>query len=737
MRRGTKNKRYSLITFAYIWFLFSSVLSPTRIYADGEIIAWGDNSSGQCNVPEPNTDFKAIASGHDHSLGLKSDGSVVAWGKNDYGQCNVPLPNTGFIAVAAGYYHSLALKSDGSIVGWGNNYDIYNQTWYGQATPPAGNNFIAIAAGEEHSLGLRSDGSIAAWGAGQPGLPFAWPNFGQCDVPPLNGDFIAISAGMYHSLGLKTNGSIVAWGFPYDGACDVPPPNSNFKAISAGWRFSLGLKNDGLIVAFGSGGECNHPPLPNAGFKAISAGWMHCLGLKTDGSIVGWGDSNYYGECTAPEINSGFTAIATGYFRSLGIKGDPCDRDGDGLLDTWEIEGIDVDGDGTVDLDLPALGADPNHKDLFVEVDAMIGRAPAPATLARVANAFAIVPNTLVKNPDGNDGINLHIQLDETDIPLASWTTPYPNCFLDFDSVKNVRFGTPAQRASGNWAHIKEAKMLAYRYCIFANTYNGLGGITTSSGLSELPGNDFMVTLGGWVPAGGTPDQQAASFMHEFGHNLGLRHGGQDKINYKPNYHSIMNYTWQIPDMRYAGSWVLDYSREAFPVLDETNLNESVGIGGHLGHIVPAGPPPLRLVNENGPVDWNRDNDTNDIAIAADITQIEIWLPASPNEILYGYNDWSSLRYPLSGHGNFQNGVHTEITDEMTFELYQILNRFGCAPADLNCDSHINFSDFAIFAEQWLQSPGFPSADIAPAPEGDGIVEIMDIALFAENWLIS
>jgi hypothetical protein len=414
----------------------------------------------------------------------------------------------------------------------------------------------------------------------------------------------------------------------------------------------------------------------------------------------------------------------------------PADTDGDGLPDLWETDGIDFDADGAVDINLPGLGADPNHKDLFVEVDAMAGRAPAPATLGRVVAAFAAAPNDLVDNPDGRDGITLHIQLDETDVNLAPW----PNAFDDFDAVKADRFGTPAQRAHPNWENIKSAKLLAYRYCIFADTYSG----TKSSGLAELPGNDFIVTLGGWHPPGGTPNQQAGTFMHEFGHTLGLRHGGVDDIHHKPNYHSVMNYTWQVPFPQYPASWVLDYSRAVWPALDESDLAEAPGIGGHAGHRLPVGPPlPTfvnQLIDESGPVDWNRDGNANDANVAADINRIRSSQPASPNEVLTGFCDWSNLRYSFRGDINFQDGVHihTTINTEMTLEIF---HEIGCTPGDFDCDSDVDLADLGFLSLHWLDMP----CDGAALEQSDwclgadlsrnGKVDLPDLALFADYWL--
>ncbi|MGA2324274.1 MAG: hypothetical protein ABSG22_10545 [Sedimentisphaerales bacterium] len=152
----------------------------------GYIVAWGNNDSGQCDVPDISIyqDFIAVAAGEAHSLGLRIGGSIKAWGDNTYGQASCS-PGT-FTAIAAGRRHSLGLKSDGSIVAWGDNSN-------GQCDFPAGIDFIAIAAGGNMSVALKSDGSIIAWG----------DDGGQADIPQGN-NFKAIAAGYYQRLAVNS-----------------------------------------------------------------------------------------------------------------------------------------------------------------------------------------------------------------------------------------------------------------------------------------------------------------------------------------------------------------------------------------------------------------------------------------------------------------------------------------------------------------------------------------------------
>lgn len=360
------------------------------------------------------------------------------------------------------------------------------------------------------------------------------------------------------------------------------------------------------------------------------------------------------------------------------------DSDGDGIPDFWETNGVDVNHDGIVDL---TLNTNPQHKDLFVEVDAMKSYNPKPGVLNAVVSAFAAAPNSLVHNPDGQVGVTLHAILDETNVADQD----FPGAFVEFDQIKqntnpNIAggFGTVAERASSNAANMLAAKRLVFRYAIWANHYGDSSN--TSSGVSEIGGNDFMVTLGTWVDHG-TFNEQAGTFMHELGHTLGLHHGGAggaDDINNKPNYYSIMNYTWQVPhysstsspaaEQAYTASWNLDYSRENLGTLNESHLNEGNGIGGDpnvttmIGPrlVSPIGNVKARFVPEGGAVDFNGDGDTSDSDVNVDISFVGdsnndgtiTSADGSPGQTLNGHDDWSNLQYGFRFSDGFADGVH-------------------------------------------------------------------------------
>jgi len=55
-------------------------------------------------------------------------------------------------------------------------------------------------------------------------------------------------------------------------------------------------------------------------------------------------------------------------------------------------------------------------------------------------------------------------------------------------------------------------------------------------------------------------------------------------------------------------------------------------------------------------------------------------------------------------------------------------------PADFNGDGVVDCEDLMTLMDQWQQTSGQLSADIAPGPSGDGIVDIEDLVLLVDYW---
>lgn len=580
-----------------------------------------------------------------------------------------------------------------------------------------------------------------------------------------------------------------------DSVLSVAVSETDLIYVTGGTTGDLGGPNagdaDGFLASYSSAGglqwiEQFGTTENDAGYSVAvgDSGGIYLSGYTNgsmDGSTVGGGSDAFISKFNAggnlqwtkqvntPSFDEGNAIAITNY--ANGLSGDavflgvsdydlggfgepvlvrlaPLDTDGDGLLDRWEDEGIPYqDSTGAESLFL-LPGADSMHKDLYLEVDAMSGLSLSSGAVAFIENAFGSSPLT---NPDGTDGVNLHILRDDADLALVTnWQTN--GCWpLNFDAVRNLNFGTVAERGDPDSANLLEAKSMAYRYTIVADSAspNNIGGC------GQRPGDNAVIFIGN----GNYDDlNQAAVLMHELGHNLSLRHGGGDKINGKPNYPSIMNYVLGYKYQWNAAFWELDYSREDagnFASLDETTLNEIAGIGtagnNYSNYFMPFGVESttgsfrdIAWVKLDGSAtDFGDTAGTMfqdglfDIGVAQDLNYVLVPPPGisipsvpGPSQMLEPYNDWGNVdlilaaaigpgapapefpddeltveardwidtNFPVPAIGNTEPTI-TELADEMIFEdgsTFELLFEIGDEedePIDLSVTAESNLQE--------------------------------------------
>lgn len=412
------------------------------------------------------------------------------------------------------------------------------------------------------------------------------------------------------------------------------------------------------------------------------------------------------------------------------------DTDGDGLVDSWERDGIDTDADGDIELDLPAMGADPMRKDIFVEVDVQSGSSVPMSEINAVRNAFAIAP---VSNPDGSTGITLHVMIDDTNLPTTAYPAAVSGITPLIAQTRDQFFGTMADRNSMEADERIRAREEVFRYCIWGGTQSD-----GASGWGEIPGDDFIVTIDNFDL---DPGDAGRTFMHELGHTLGLRHGGNDNVNNKPNYVSVMNYNYQlvVPERgpEFNDALFYDYSHSALPSLNESSLNESTGVGASgafysdkfIAFSTTSGD--ILIDEAVGSTNFDDDMTPNENGVSVDLNN---YGSASPGETLSGHSDWANLTFPLRdganfGSGNVGVGETTSQSGEFTLGLlqqYRSLNYVNVTGniclADVNQDGDVNGLDFGA----WLNA--FNSQDPRADQNQDGDVNGLDFGAWLNNF---
>jgi hypothetical protein len=347
------------------------------------------------------------------------------------------------------------------------------------------------------------------------------------------------------------------------------------------------------------------------------------------------------------------------------------DNDLDGIPDSAEVSGGTFAG-----IDLYAMGSRTSQKDIFIELDrmntAVVGIIPRQEAIQKVVDAFSA--NSVSVHFDAGDAFVGSFSTANFNLGQSASLVPYEIC-ITLDQTTCTGNTTYKSIYDYKEAYFDLRRLSIFHYLIMGSSQLA-NGASSNSGIAEINGNDFIVTFGGWSLSNTVGTQrnilinyQAATIMHELGHNLGLQHGGNESTNYKPNYWSVMNYLYQLNGLDASASgtsayqrwrnskgdatpiqcslanspcgltsqFVINYSDGSSSSLIESSLMESNNIG--------------RGSTGGGYADWNMNGSLTAGAISRDLN-VDGSLTT-----LTDYNDWANIALPFSRSSSGNAGL--------------------------------------------------------------------------------
>jgi alpha-tubulin suppressor-like RCC1 family protein len=296
-----------------------------------------------------------LASGYQHTCGLRFDGTVWCWGANAAGQLGsgtqasiIPVQVQGAAfattppSIASGYKHTCMIAADGTARCWGGNSSgaLGDGTSTDRSTPVqvlGAARWRTIAAGSYHTCALSADGAVLCWGynnSGQVGDGTTTNRFSPVTVNLASGGLLGTATGIAAGEGTTcatiNDGTVKCWGWGGEGNLGDGQTSAHHSTVPTTVMSAANQNLTGVIaLASGNAHMC----------AVVQDGTVWCWGRNTDGEL-GNGTTTDSGYASQVPGLSGIVTLASGEFHT-------CAVDSSGIVSCWGLNQSAQLGDGT------------------------------------------------------------------------------------------------------------------------------------------------------------------------------------------------------------------------------------------------------------------------------------------------------------------------------------------------------------------------------------------------------